>query len=226
VAYFIQSGFDYTASTGPSNLVQYAMTALLRTFLDGGQMAATLAPGHIAQVPLLEIYLDQPNGEYVAPSAVSIVLASPVTTGIPVTWMYPITSGPITNPWFRYPGLSSTTANIYTEEYPGYSSGLTASTYMEPVTMDYYLKWSNDNQHWWYVQDNTLTTLGQPDPNAAADNNKYRVSNSSSFPISYVWNVGVTQTFPQGTYWLTAEAYRENYPLHYANHQVVLTFSR
>jgi hypothetical protein len=217
------SGFDYTAQTDPDILIQVSMTELLRSFLDGGKLYAGGAAGHITQVPLISAYLDQPTGQYNDPTSVQVCIASPVTTGVPLTISGFITvgAGPATNIWYRWPGLTSTTANYYTEEYPNYGQALTASSYTESVTMDYYLKYSIDFVNWYYVQDNTQAVLGQPDPTGT-----HIIATSTSVPVTYSWDVSNTTNFKTNQYYLQAEVYREQFPLDYAYHQVTFSILR
>jgi hypothetical protein len=221
--YFLMSGFDYTAQTDPDILIQVSMTELLRSFLDGGKLYAGGAAGHITQVPLISAYLDQPTGQYNDPTSVQVCIASPVTTGVPLTISGFITvgAGPATNIWYRWPGLTSTTANYYTEEYPNYGQALTASSYTESVTMDYYLKYSIDFVNWYYVQDNTQAVLGQPDPTGT-----HIIATSTSVPVTYSWDVSNTTNFKTNQYYLQAEVYREQFPLDYAYHQVTFSILR
>ena len=219
----IQSGFDYTAQSDPDVVIQIAMTEMMRTYLDGGRLHAAGTAGHITQIPLIELYPDQPTGQYNNPTTINLCIASPVTTGTPMTisGFTTIGAGPVTNLWYRWPGLTSNIANYYTEEYPNYGQALTASTYSESVTMDYYLKYSTDLVNWKYAQDNSPAVLGIPDPSGA-----HIVASSTSSPITYSWNVSNTTQFPLDNYYVEAEAYREQFPLHYACHQIVLSILR
>jgi hypothetical protein len=100
--------------------------------------------------------------------------------------------------WLRWDGQSYTTA------YPG--------NYAETSALSYAVMYSADNgSTWHYMQDGTTATPGVR-PNAA-----HLISTASATP-TYAWGVP-SASFPQGTYLIRVEAYRDNLPLHYAYHQ-------
>ena len=101
--------------------------------------------------------------------------------------------------WLRWDGQSYTTA------YP--------NGYSESSALSYTTLYSADNGATWkFMQDNTAATPGVRPTNSA-----YLISSASATP-SYSWSVP-SGSFPQGTYLIRVEAYRDNLPLHYAYHQ-------
>ena len=126
-----------------------------------------------------------------------VVLTSPnYTTNlvdpatIPITW---------SRTWFRWDGLKYTTA---------YAAG-----YAETSALSYAVLYSADNgANWKYMQDNSVAIPGQRPANAAL-----RIS-SGAASTSYTWSTPAA-SFPEGTYLVRVECYRDLIPLHYAYHQ-------
>ncbi len=188
--------------------------------------------GHISQVPLVELWSNVVP-QFANPSTIPIVIDGAVTTGTSLAYsgFVTILAGPTTNVWYRYPGTTSNTGNFYTEEYPGYGGGVTASTYNESaVSLVYNLKYSYDNGKNWYPMQNpglpngsNSVTMGQIDLSDPVTGN---------LPITYGFNVSNTAYFPQGDYLLMVEAFRYNsstgvyIPLHYAYHWLDVTIDR
>ena len=94
--------------------------------------------------------------------------------------------------WKRWDGQK------YTEDYP--------DGYTESTVVSYNVKYSNDmGKHWYFIQDGTAASAGSFD------------QGHSLAGLSCAWSVS---GLPRGTYLLRAEAYRQNYPLHYSYHQM------
>jgi prepilin-type N-terminal cleavage/methylation domain-containing protein len=94
--------------------------------------------------------------------------------------------------WSRWDG------NLYTEQY---AAGFTST-----ATLTYNVKYTDDNgQSWYFVQNGASTESGVK---------------ATGFPFEamtpLVWDVS---TLPEGNYILRVEAYRDDVPLHYAQHQ-------
>jgi hypothetical protein len=101
--------------------------------------------------------------------------------------------------WLRWDGQS------YTAAYP--------SGYSESTALSYTVLYSDDNGATWkYMQDNSAAT-----PGIRPSSSAYLISTGSANP-TYSWSVP-SGTFPQGTYLIRVEAYRDTLPLHYAYHQ-------
>ena len=227
-AFFNLSGMAPQANFGTSTLAKASLISTLRSFLDGGLYSGS---AHIAQIPLVKIYTDNSIGQYSNPSAINIVLDSPVTNtlGTPVTigsGFAIIPSGPTTNIWYRFQGVTSNLANIYTEEYTGYPV-LASSTYSEtvsgsPITLDVNLKYSKDGGNTWkFMQDDNTAQAGILNTSELIGPTPV-----TSAPITYSWNVSNTTTFPQGDYFIRAEIYRDGYPLNYAYHVYDVSINR
>jgi hypothetical protein len=102
-----------------------------------------------------------------------------------------------TREWLRWDGQS------YTAAYPG--------GYTESTALSYAVLYSADNGATWkYMQDDSAATPGVRPASGA-----YLISSGSATP-TYSWSV---PSFPQGTYLIRVEAYRDTLPLHYAYHQ-------
>ena len=223
-AYVVESGLAIAANVGTAELGKTALDFQLRTFLDGGNYTGN---AHIVQVPLIKVYVDSLNNQYYQPSNVNIVVDGPVTTGTPLilSGFATISSGPTNNIWYRFPGITSSIANYYTEAYPHYSQPLTASTYSEtsggnPLVLDLNLKYSQDGGHTWsFIQDNVSALQGVLDTSGS------HLIQSSSFPVTYQWPVPAG-SFPQGDYFIMAEAYRHAYPLDYCYHVLDISINR
>ncbi|HVM33608.1 MAG TPA: hypothetical protein VMU88_10770, partial [bacterium] len=214
-AYLIESGLATSAQFGPEQLGKTSMVFLLRTFLDGGLMAAVTQTGHIVQLPLIEEDTPEaPTGQYQNPSVIHVVVNSAVAS--------------TTNPWYRFGGLTSTSGNFYTQEYPGYttSAPLTASTYSEASTQVLQLNFKyalSNNPATWYYMSTGATIAGQAQ--TGIYNGTYAVT-TTSFPVTFAWNVSDTTAFPQADYDVRCEVYRQGYPLHYSFHTITLTVDR
>jgi hypothetical protein len=217
-AYIIENGLTTSALFGSEQLGKTVVVLMLRTFLDGGLMSAVSQIGHITQLPLIqETTPEQPAGQYQNPQTIHVVVSSAV---------------PSTNDvWYRFGGLSSTTGNFYTQEYPGYtvSAPLTASTYSEAATQALVLNFKYSVVQtgatavtWYYM------STGAPIASQAQTgilNTAYAVT-VSSFPTTFAWNVSDSTTFPANNYNVLCEAYRQGYPLHYSFHTITLTLDR
>lgn len=214
VAYVVETGTAPTTAIGPQTLAETALIFSMRTFLDGGQMAVTGAPGHIVQLPLVKIFLASAVPQYDAGQTIAFTVACPVTAtsngGGAVSM-----GMPVTDIWWGYNpnGLAS----YYTEEYPNYSQPMTteAGMYQESVSVIYNLKYSNNGNTWAFVQDSAAATMGICDCNTAG---AHAVTNIA--PWTYSWPVATggpgNTILTQGTYQLMVEAYRQNYGEHYA----------
>jgi hypothetical protein len=107
--------------------------------------------------------------------------------------------------WLRWDGQSYTTA------YP--------SGYAEASALSYAVMYSDDNGTTWkYMQDNSAAIPGVRPAGA------YLISSGSANP-TYSWSVP-SGTFPQGTYLIRVESYRDALPLHYSYHQYMAFIRR
>jgi hypothetical protein len=104
-----------------------------------------------------------------------------------------------TREWLRWDGQSYTTA------FP--------AGYAETSALSYAVMYSPDNGATWrYAQDNTVAT-----PGTRPGNPSNLISSALAQP-TYDWSTPAA-SFPQGTYLIRVEAYRDNIPMHYAYHQ-------
>jgi type II secretory pathway pseudopilin PulG len=112
-------------------------------------------------------------------------------SSIPIAWSLA---------WKRWDGLKYTTAYPGPNNYTG-----------ETMTIKYALLYSTDNgKSWMYLKDDSPAKLGVK-PSAS-----YEMTATS---LSPAWDVSDTKKFPEGTYMIRVEAYREGFPQHYAFHQ-------
>jgi hypothetical protein len=87
--------------------------------------------------------------------------------------------------------------------------------------MEYVLMYSNDNGgNYYYVQDNALATPGER-PSSAI----HIESDNSAGDESYTWSVPVAD-FPEGSYLLRIECFRQGAQVHYAWHQTRIYIQR
>jgi hypothetical protein len=219
-AFMIESGLATSSQFGPEQLGKTSMIFMLRTFLDGGLMAGVSQVGHIVQLPLVQASTpESPTGQYSNPQTIHVVISGAVTNS--------------TNPWYRFEGLSSSSANFYTQEYPGYttSAPLTASTYSEASTQAFLLNFkysvvnsgSSTNPVTWYFMSSGTTISSQAQTGVL--NNSQAVT-TTTFPVTFSWNVSDPNAFPQNNYTVLCEAYRQGFPLHYSFHSITLTVDR
>src|SRR5665213_654333 len=222
VGYVVETGTAPSGNVGAQTLAETSLVYAMRTFLDGGQMAGTGAPGHIVQIPLVQIYPNSVVPQYNETQSILVTIGSPVTaTAYPNGGGVTIGS-PVTNIWWRF--NPNALANYYTEEYPEYNSSnaMTGTgLYQETVPVIYNLKYSpNAGASWAFVQDGSAAVSGVCDCNLT--NNAYPGNLTGhavtlTAPWTYSWPVasGGT-TLAQGDYLLMVEAYRQNFPEHYA----------
>lgn len=105
-----------------------------------------------------------------------------------------------TREWLRWDGQS------YTSNY--------AANYAETSDLSYAVMYSTDNgATWHYMQDSATATLGARPTSASG----HLISSALANP-TYKWSVPAS-SFPQGTYILRVEAYRDALPQHYSYHQ-------
>jgi hypothetical protein len=222
VGYVVETGTAPSGNVGAQTLAETSLVYAMRTFLDGGQMAATGAPGHIVQIPLVQIYPSSVVPQYNETQSIAVTIGSPVTaTAYPGGGGVTIGS-PVTNIWWRF--NPNALANYYTEEYPEYNSAAAMTgtgLYQESVSVIYNLKFSpNAGVTWAFVQDGSAAVSGICDCNLGSNaypGNPAGHAVTLAAPWTYSWPVasGGT-TLAQGDYLLMVEAYRKDYPEHYA----------
>ena len=101
--------------------------------------------------------------------------------------------------WTRWDGLPYTQTGTFVED---------------ESLLEYAIMYSNDNGATWrFVQDDTLTTIG-----SRPDDNSYLVGDAGTGDETYTWTVP-SATFPEGSYLLRIECYRQGAQVHYAWHQ-------
>jgi prepilin-type N-terminal cleavage/methylation domain-containing protein len=209
IGYVVETGTAPSGSVGAQTLAETALIYAMRTFLDGGQMAATNKAGHIVQIPLVKIFPSSVVPQYNENQTIAVTIASPVTATTNGEGAVSV-GYPVTDVWWRF--NSNGLANYYTEEYPNYGAAMTGTgMYSESVSVIYNLKYSpNAGVTWAFVQDGSAAVSGVCDTSAA-----HAVTNIA--PWTYNWPVasGGT-TLAQGDYLMMVEAYRQNHALHYA----------
>lgn len=95
-----------------------------------------------------------------------------------------------------------------------------SDSFSESETLSYVILYSDDGGSTWKnVKDNSAATLGKIPRNADGTVNTSLIVTSSP----YSWSVS---GFPQGTYFIRAECYRDNFNLHYSYHQVQIYITR
>jgi hypothetical protein len=96
-------------------------------------------------------------------------------------------------------------AQNYSSEY--------ATGFSESSALSYTAMYSSDNGNTWqYMQDNSAATPGQRPSSSSL------VISSGGSTVSYTWSTP-SSSFPQGTYLIRVECYRDAIPLHYSYHQ-------
>ena len=106
------------------------------------------------------------------------------------------------------------------------------ATWFETLTMKYAVLYSPSNGNpdpknanptgWFYISDNTPATLGVK-PNAAHWISQAIAGATTSNSVT--WSTPPA-TFPQGSYLIRVEGYREGWALHYSFHQYRAFFQR
>jgi len=206
--YFNLSGLAPQGSSGALVLAQTGINTMLRTTLDAGLLHPAGKAGHIPQLPLFQVTTGNPANQFTNPAAVTLTWASPVSwlPSIPVTQTL----------WTRWAG-SNGAANWYTEEYPNYNPAsvaggpVTNSTYVEPVTLFYVPMWSSNGGGVWISAMDNATTL--------TPGNYYAPASCSTTQMAVTWSTPAA-SFPQATYQVRVDGFRQGYPLHYSYHEV------
>ena len=101
--------------------------------------------------------------------------------------------------WTRWDGLPYTETGTFTED---------------ESLLEYSIMYSPDNGTTWrFVQDDSLATIGE-----LPEDSMYRVSDAAIGDETYTWDVP-SADFPEGSYLLRIECYRDGAQTHYAWHQ-------
>ena len=206
-AYVIESGLAISANVGTDELGKTGLVCLFRTFWDGGLYSGA---DHISQLPLIKVYVNSLVNQFNNPTSIGITISSPVV----------VSNVPITNIWFRYPGITSSIANYYTDEYTSYGyPTLASNTYGESVSLDLNLKYSKDGgTNWFFIGSNNPAQLGV--------RNASEVISAAGAPITYGWDVSNAVSFAQGSYLIRSEVYRQGFPLDYSYHVLDVSINR
>ena len=99
----------------------------------------------------------------------------------------------------------------------------TSSTFAENESeIEYAVMYSKDNgTTWLQTADDSLAEPGVKPTNPA-----YLYPDSGAGPETVPWNVNDSTAFPEGSYLIRVEAYRQNQSLHYSQHQVKIYIAR
>tara|TARA_R110002072_G_scaffold4174_1_gene29387 strand:+ start:95099 stop:98599 length:3501 start_codon:yes stop_codon:yes gene_type:complete len=108
--------------------------------------------------------------------------------------------------WTRWDGLPYTQTGTFVED---------------ESLLEYAIMYSNDNGATWrFVQDDTITTIGEPPANSM-----YLESDTGVGDETYTWDTPAG-SFPEGSYLLRVECYRDGAQVHYAWHQSKIFIQR
>jgi hypothetical protein len=108
--------------------------------------------------------------------------------------------------WTRWDGAPYTASGTYAEN---------------EALLEYVLMYSNDGgDTWLYMQDNTLATPGQRPTSSS-----HILADAGAGLESYTWNVPEA-LFPEGSYLLLVECYRQGASVHYSYHKAKIFLQR
>ena len=200
-AFIAVNGLSPTGVSGTTFIAKWSFLTLIQSYLNGGLYTdATAQPTakHIRQVP--RVLITDPNEN------TDLKQKSSITIGWSTTWK-------------RWDGQNYTIDPLY-------------ATWFETLTMKYAVLYSPSNGYpdpknanptgWFYVSDNTVATPGVK-PNVAHEVSQ--VIAGATTTNSVTWNTP-SATFPQGSYLIRIEGYRDTWPLHYSFHQYRAFFQR
>jgi prepilin-type N-terminal cleavage/methylation domain-containing protein len=200
-AFIAVNGLSPTGVAGTTFIAKWSFLTLIQSYLNGGlytDATATPKAKHIRQVP--RVVITDPNENTDLKQKASITIG----------W---------TTTWLRWDGTTYTVNPAYTG-------------WFETLTMKYAVLYSPSNGFpdpakgnptgWFYVSDNTSATLGAK-PDTAHE--VAQAVSSATTTNSVTWNTPAG-TFPQGSYLIRVEGYREGFPLHYSFHQYRAFFQR
>lgn len=102
--------------------------------------------------------------------------------------------------WTRWDGLPYTSTGTFAED---------------EALIEYAITYSNDNGTTWrFVQDDSITNIRQRPTDTS-----YLEADAGAGDETYTWDVSDTTDFPEGSYLLRIECYRDGAEVHYAWHQ-------
>ena len=195
-AFIVANGLDRTVETGSAFIARYALLSLMHSFLTCGIDGVGGTPSASRIGQLPRLEIKTPN--------VATELDNP--TSISITWA---------TTWKRWDGQKYTTAY--------------ADTYVEPgddANLKYIILYSRDNGDSWrdLPTDSPFTpvfaTPGKPNPAKLISD----LNNGGN--EGYLWDVSNTTYFPEGSYIIMIEVYRNNQPCHYSYHQQKIYLNR
>ena len=200
-AFIAVNGLSPTGVTGTTFIAKWSFLTLIQSYLNGGLYTdATAQPAamHVRQVP--RVVITDPNPDTDLKQKNSITIAWDTT-------------------WKRWDGRTYTVDPAF-------------ATWFETLTMKYAVLYSPSNGNpdpknanptgWFYISDNTPATLGVK-PNAAHWISQAIAGATTSNSVT--WSTPPA-TFPQGSYLIRVEGYREGWALHYSFHQYRAFFQR
>ena len=210
-SFMIVNGIDRTAETGSAFIAKYTLLSLVYGFLTAGLYPSG---GRVHELPRLSIK---------TPTSLTLI-QDPAS--ISVQWGIQ---------WRRWDGQKymNTTMTVGSHTY---SYGDTWSEADEP-DLRYTLCYSSDNGTTWKFMKQTGVILvdadNQVDANSgylpkspAVGADAVRADLVSGGDESFNWDVSDTDMFPQGTYLVRVEAFRNSLPMHYAQHMEKIYINR
>lgn len=109
--------------------------------------------------------------------------------------------------WTRWDGVAYSTSGTYTED---------------EALLEYVIMYSNDGGTTWrYVQDDALA-----EPGTRPASTTYIVADAGAGTETFSWDVSDDTTFPEGSYLLRIDCYRQSAAVHYSFHKTKIFIQR
>jgi hypothetical protein len=197
-AFIVVNGLSQTGTVGANYIANWSFTTLIESFFWGGVYSdGGTAPDTARVTQLPQVVISNPNA--------TTDITNP-TAPLPIAWQ---------QNWKRWDGKK------YTPQY--------TNTFSESATLTSYVMYSTDGVAWKYIQNDAAATVGvrpiyRHSPATTADNTLESAVALSG--ASTTWDITNATSFPEGTYIIRVETYRNAFPLHYSYHQFRIFINR
>ncbi|MGZ4807774.1 MAG: hypothetical protein ACXV7D_00465, partial [Thermoanaerobaculia bacterium] len=197
-AFIVVNGLSQSGAVGANYIANWSFTTLIESFLWGGVYSdGGTAPNTSRITQLPQVVITSPNA--------TTDITNP-SAALPITWA---------QNWKRWDGRK------YTPQY--------AAGFSESAALASYVMYSTDGVAWKYIQNDAAATPGvrpiyRHSPATTADNTLETAVKLTG--ASTTWDITNATAFPEGTYIIRVETYRDLIPLHYSYHQFRIFINR
>jgi len=194
--YIVVNGIDKTTETGTAFIGKYSLLTLIHSFLVCGHPNLEDANISYRITQLPRVEIKTPTLE--------TELDDP-SGAEPVQWNVK---------WLRWD------SKPYTDEF--------ADTFSQDESkLNYVLMYSRDNADTWQYMSDDTNVLPPDGPGLGYHyNDPHMIADAVNGDEVYMWDIGNDTKFPEGSYLIRVECYREGCPLHYSYHMEKIFISR